>query len=143
MPALHGSIAPMDDNGYITLDEAQDILRVSVRQVHNHIAGGKLRSKKEGRRRLVLQEDALKLAEELHSSERQPAQPAVEVIEAIGPFLEHIRELTAELAKKAEENGKLRAELEYLTAILHQQEAEHTPPVLAPPPPWWKRLLGG
>jgi excisionase family DNA binding protein len=55
----------MQDGLLISIDDAAEILGVTRRQVHNHIASGRLASVKDGKRRLLSETDVRRLAAEL------------------------------------------------------------------------------
>jgi hypothetical protein len=100
------------ENGrYITIEQAQEILRVSVRQVHNHIASGRIHSYKEGKRRMLLEADVIALSEELGSANRD-AVPKVEMLPDTGPLIDYIRELNSQALVMSRRIGELEAQLQ-------------------------------
>ena len=99
-------------DGYISVQQAQDILRVSARQVQYHAANGKLTSRKVGRRLEVLEEDVKRLAEELGSDRKAPPQPSVEMLPDTGPLIDYIRDLTAQLNAASRAIGQLEGQLQ-------------------------------
>ncbi len=103
----------MAENGrYITVEEAQQILRVSVRQVHNHIASGRIRSQKEGKRRMLVEDDVIALAAELGSANREPPQSKVEMLPDTGPLIDYIRDLNNQALIMSRRIGELEAQLQ-------------------------------
>ncbi len=102
----------MADNGrYITVEEAQEILRVSVRQVHNYISSGRIRSHKEGKRRMIAEADVIALAGELGSAHREPP-PKVELLPDSGPLIDYIRDLNNQALVMSRRIGELEAQLQ-------------------------------
>ena len=99
-------------DGYISVQQAQDILRVSARQVQYHAANGKLTSRKVGRRLEILEVDVFRLAEELGSDKKPPPQPAVEMLPDTGPLIDYIRDLTAQLNSASRAIGQLEGQLQ-------------------------------
>ncbi len=60
---------------YVTLQEAQEMLRHSQRQVQYDVSGGKIRSRKAGRRLMLLQEDVQRMADENGAHLKEPLSP--------------------------------------------------------------------
>ena len=103
----------MEENGrYISVQEAQDILRVSARQVQYHSANGKIQSVKQGRRLMLLESDVHALAEELGSSDKRPPQLPVEVMPDTGPLIDYIKELNSQLMVASRRIGELEAQIQ-------------------------------
>jgi len=112
----------MENEGYISVQQAQDILRVSTRQVQYHAANGKLTSRKVGRRLEVLEEDVHHLAEELGAGKKPPPQPSVEMLPDTGPLIDYIRDLTAQLNSASRRIGHLEGQLEAQTLRLEDEQ---------------------
>ena len=150
----------MEEDGYIPVADAQKILRVSARQVQRHAASGKIRSKTEGRRLMLLEEDVERLAEELGSEHRKEPAVAAELVPDSGDFMEYVRDLQAQLLVATRRVGELEGQLsmrllpadeavmrealaeERARAKLLAEENERLKAELSSAQkPWWQRLF--
>ncbi len=132
------------------------MLRVGVRQVHNHMAAGRIHSIKRGKRRLLLAEDVRQLADELDVANRELPRTTAMVAgdEHVPATVQYLQALQAELAQAHERAGRLEAQLQMgLTAEdaqalrLQLAEAEGRAKELerqltSAQRPWWRKLLG-
>ncbi len=147
------SETPGDQGLHMTIAEAADVLHVGIRQVHNHISAGRIRSRKQGRRRFLVAADVHRLAEELDAAHRelQRTSPNEQPREYLPANVDHLQvELTRALVYTGqleeqlktrmapEEVDELRrrlAEAEGRTKALEEQIAFYRKP-------WWRRALG-
>ncbi len=150
-----------EDGRYITVQEAQDILHVSARQVQYHAANERIRSKKQGRRLLVHEGDVLQLAEELGSDLKKDPQPSVEMVHDQGPLIDYMREKDQQLLLMSRRIGELEGLLQQrllpedeqglrerlmeaeMRARLLEEELKRLRETSQPlQEPWWKRIFG-
>src|SRR5919202_411007 len=101
----------VENERYISVQEAQDILRVSARQVQYHAANGRIRSQKQGRRLLIHESDVQRLAEELGSDQKKDPQPTVEMLPDTGPLIDYMREKDQQLLLLSRRIGELEGQL--------------------------------
>lgn len=88
-----------DDEAHISVEEAADLLRVSTRQAHRYGEqehGGRLRTRKAGRRTLFHKGDVEALAAELGVEYKPPERPKTELVPA-GEMLHYLRERDQQL----------------------------------------------
>ncbi|CAA9339427.1 MAG: hypothetical protein AVDCRST_MAG93-6562 [uncultured Chloroflexia bacterium] len=147
------SDTPGDQGLHISIAEAAEVLHVGIRQVHNHISAGRIRSRKQGRRRLLVAADVYRLAEELDAAHRELQRSAPDG--ATGEYLPaNVQYIQAELARALVYTGQLE---EQLKTRLAPAEAEELRRQLAAAEgrtkaleeqiafyrkPWWRRVLG-
>ena len=150
-----------EDGRYITVQEAQDILHVSARQVQYHAANERIRSKKQGRRLLVHEGDVLQLAEELGSDLKKDPQPSVEMVHDQGPLIDYMREKDQQLLLMSRRIGELESllqqrllpedeqglrerlmEAEMRARLLEEELTRLRETSQAPQESWWKRIFG-
>ncbi len=147
---------------YVALQEAQEILRHSQRQVQYYVSGGKIRSRKAGRRLMLLQEDVQRMADENGAHLKEPPKPTVEMLPDTGPLIDYLREKDSQIVHMARRIGELEAQLEQRlipedASVLREelavakyriQELERQAQVqeqiaqAEERQPWWKRLFG-
>lgn len=110
-----------DTEAYISVEEAADLLRVSTRQAHRYGEqehGGRLRTRKAGRRTLFHKGDVEALAIELGVEYKPPERSKTELVPA-GDMLQYIRErdqqlsdVQGQLNRAMLEVGRLQGQLE-------------------------------
>jgi excisionase family DNA binding protein len=103
---------------YISIDQAAERLRVSVRQVHNHISAGRIRSRKQGRRRYLVAEDVYRLADELDTDNREVHSSSA-IVPADEQLPSGVQYLQTELTKVYSYAGQLEEQLK--TRITHEE----------------------
>ena len=142
-----------DEEGYIPVDEARAILRVTARQVQRHAASGRVRSRRVGRRLEVHRADVEALADELGADERPAPVHEGELLAESGALLDYIREKDQQIMVLSRRVGELEGEargrlLPADEANLRQELAEAQARIKALEEensrlhqPWWKRLL--
>jgi hypothetical protein len=142
------------DERYISLEDAQKILRVTVRQVHRHVADGRIRSRKAGRHTQLAAADVEALAEQLGSAQRKPAVQEGEVLAENTEVMRYLREKDQHIMMLSRRVGELEGLLQVRMlpedeAALRQEladaraETERFRQELEQARrPWWKRLLG-
>ena len=121
----------MDDDAYITLDEAQAILGLSLRQVRHYIRSGRLRSKKEGQLRFVVRDDAVQFAAERAAEERQPRARAAVPRDRSG-LVDYLKQLHDD---RLDDIKHLQDEMEQMAHRIGELEAENRMLREATPPP--------
>ena len=140
----------------VTLAEAAGILHVGIRQVHNHMAAGRIRSVKRGKRRLLDAGDVHRLADELDAGNREVQRTTAMVAhdEQLPASMQYLQQLQEQLALAHTRTGQLEQQLqmgltpEDAQALrLQLAEAEGRAKVLAEQlarhqRPWWRKLLG-
>lgn len=114
----------MATNGYITIEEAQQILNLSLRQVHNYISAEKFRTRKEGRRRMLYAEDVYRLADELGAGSSREPPPPVEMLPDQGPLIDYIRELTGQVAFLSRRIGEMEGQLKMLPSSEEKEQLQ-------------------
>ncbi len=149
------------EDEYITVEAASKRLRVSPRQVQRHAANGRVESRHEGRRLLLLRADVERLAQELGADSRPEAPHEGEIVAETSPLLDYMRELNGQLLVMTRRVGELEGMLQHRLlpadeALLRQElteaqaklrENEERIKALEEENkrlqrPWWRRLLG-
>ncbi len=142
-----------DEEGYILVDEARSILRVTARQVQRHAASGRVRSRRVGRRLEVHRADVEALADELGADERPAPIHEGELLAESGAMLDYLREKDQQIMVLSRRVGELEGQargrlLPADEANLRQELAEAQARIKALEDeisrlhlPWWKRLL--
>lgn len=143
-----------DDEDYLSVEDARRVLRVSARQVQRHAASGRVRSRREGRRLLVHRDDVARLAQELGAVNRPAPAQEGEIVTEVGPLMDYVRELNAQLLVMTRRVGELEGQLQHRLlptdeARLRQELADAQAHIKALEAenkrlqrPWWRRLLG-
>ncbi len=145
---------------YIPVKEAAAILRVSERQVQKHAASGRVQSRTEGRRLLLLREDVEKLAEELGSDHKKEPVMSAELVPDTGEFMDFVRDLQHQLLVTTRRVGVLEgqlelralpedleslreqvAELRVTTRIVEEERDRLREELEQKQKAWWKRLF--
>lgn len=145
--------ATNDEGLTLSIDQAAEVLHIGVRQVHNHISAGRIRSRKQGHRRILIAEDVYKLADSLDGTRRE-AQRNAPMVPAIDQLPANVQYLQAELAQLHKHTGQLE---EQLKTRLTPEEADELRHRLAETEgrakayeeqlafyrrPWWRKFLG-
>lgn len=149
-----------DNEAYISVEEAADLLRVSTRQAHRYGEqehGGRLRTRKAGRRTLFHKGDVEALATELGVEYKPTERPKADIVPA-GEMLHYIRErdqqlsdVQGQLNRAMLEVGRLQGQLEQRLlpedadvlrqkAVAAEQERDALRHQLERMP-WWARWL--
>ena len=151
----------MADDEYLTVEQARRILRVTARQVQRHAASGRVRSRREGRRLFVHRDDVETLAQELGADNRPAPAHEGEIVAEVGPLMDYVRELNAQLLMMTRRVGELEGLLQHRLlpadeALLREdltraqvrlRESQERIKALEEEnkrlqQPWWRRLLG-
>ena len=99
-----------DNEAYISVEEAADLLHVSTRQAHRYGEqehGGRLRTRKAGRRTLFHKGDVETLANELGVEYKPPERPKTELVPA-GDMLHYLRERDQQLSDVQQQLNRAR-----------------------------------
>jgi hypothetical protein len=139
----------MEDVDYISVEEAAQILRVSVRHAHRACHKANVRTTKAGKRTLYHKIDVERLAVELGAAYRHVEPPgeaaaAAEPSTALVPY----DTLQRQLADVQTELAELKRMVVFLVEQSAKQEAPAAPPEQPAPPeptpaqrPWFMRLF--
>ena len=148
-----------DDEHYISVQAAQQVLRVSARSAQRYAQSGRVRSRRVGNRLQLHAGDVDDLATELGSVNRQPSTQVVPADVLLGyveklrqetnqlngiigqlqeqlrsrPAIEDYSTVQAERDSLARRVAELESERERLQQMVQQMVGR----------PWWRRLLGG
>jgi len=111
-----------DNEAYISVEEAADLLRVSTRQAHRYGEqehGGRLRTRKAGRRTLFHRGDVEALATELGVEYKPPERTKTELVPA-SDMLHYLRERDQQLSDVQQQLNRAMLEVGRLQGQLEQ-----------------------
>jgi chromosome segregation ATPase len=138
------------DERYISVQAAQQVLRVSARTAQRYAQSGRVRSRRVGNRLQLHEGDVETLADELGSANRQIAAQTVPADVLLG-YVEKLRQETNQLngmIGQLQEQLRSRPALEDYSATVVERDslarrvAELEAELARLQRPWWKRLLG-
>ncbi len=157
-----------DEDEYITVEEAAEILRVSIRQAHRYGSGPEppIRTRRAGQRTAFHRGDVLQLAEERGATRTPPPKRSGLELVPQSDLVDHLRETQQRLEQALLEIGRLRgvleqrllpedehalrdrlaeaeAERKILRAELEAERASRRAEENTRSRPWWLRILGG
>jgi chromosome segregation ATPase len=139
-----------DDERYIPIKEAQQVLRVSARSAQRYAHSGRVRSRRVGNRLQLHAADVAALADELGSVNRQPTSQIIPAEVLLG-YVERLRQETNQLNStigQLQEQLRHRPQLEDYAAVqaerdsLTRRVAELEAALNEAQRPWWRRLWG-
>src|SRR5918998_472614 len=144
-----------EDDHYISVQAAQQVLRVSARSAQRYAQSGRVRSRRVGNRLQLHEGDVAALAEELGSVNRQPSTQVVPADVLLG-YVEKLRQETNQLngiigqlqeqlrsRPALEDYSAVQAERDSLARRVAELESEREQLQKQLRRPWWRRLLGG
>ena len=149
---------PEDEDEYISVEEAAQVLNVSVRSTQRYAQNDRVRSRRVGNRLQLHQSDVLALADELGSVNKRPAPPQSVPADVLLGYVEKLRIETNMLNSQIgqlQEQLKSRPLLEdHVTTQIQRDQAieqrdamarrvaELEEQIKASAKPWYKRIFG-
>ncbi|HSH83385.1 MAG TPA: helix-turn-helix domain-containing protein [Herpetosiphonaceae bacterium] len=143
-----------NDERYISVQAAQERLRVSARSAQRYAQSGRVRSRRVGNRLQLHEGDVQALAEELGSQNRQVVAQTVPADVLLG-YVERLRQETTVLSTRIgqlqeqlthrpllEDHTALQQERDSLARRVAEQQAEIQRLQKLLDRPWWRRWFG-